>query len=545
MLFKSKIKLREPKTPKTISNKKLKIHDDDDSGDAVNLFAVEAVKNRDQILASGFAVTCDDGEGLPTSPLSSGGNNRFRTVMEGWLWKRNSSRRTDRFVRRWSRRWFMLDEDTLWYVRGGVRAGTDDEESPHDEALPLKVERKKVCHMMLCTVREPRSANSPDPSTRTDRRFEVITSSGSAISLRARGREEYVVWVENLRACIVNLLSNRDPDEGVVGDRAMGESGSHRHDDDADDQSFSSFSDVSSGCSSSVFSDSSYTTHGSVSVRVYKKKIETSTLLQRSLKAMNDSLLNRRNGLERVEDLMETILRKNRRCADCGAPDPDWVSINLGVVVCIGCSGVHRSLGSHLSKIRSLKLDKISPPEAHLVLALGNDSINSFRESTQVKRDAPLPKPSPDSAGSCKEAWIKYKYVPRAPQKTKKGGANSYDLSDGLLSYALFEAARACDLLRIAECLSEGADVSTKDDNGETALHACLLCDDEVDSRTRIDCAELLLLNGASITETDANGETVVERVNKSMTAEEKVLDYLSSKMTRINRSGYLNGTTH
>ena len=48
------------------------------------------------------------------------------------------------------------------------------------------------------------------------------------------------------------------------------------------------------------------------------------------------------------------LLRKvagNNSCADCGASEPDWASLNLGVLLCIECSGVHRNMGVHISKV--------------------------------------------------------------------------------------------------------------------------------------------------------------------------------------------------
>lgn len=47
----------------------------------------------------------------------------------------------------------------------------------------------------------------------------------------------------------------------------------------------------------------------------------------------------------------------NKVCADCGAANPEWASVNLLVVICEACAGAHRSLGSNRSKVRSLKLD--------------------------------------------------------------------------------------------------------------------------------------------------------------------------------------------
>jgi Arf-GAP with SH3 domain, ANK repeat and PH domain-containing protein len=48
----------------------------------------------------------------------------------------------------------------------------------------------------------------------------------------------------------------------------------------------------------------------------------------------------------------------NLWCADCNSNvKTEWVSINLGIILCIECSGIHRSLGTHISKVRSLTLD--------------------------------------------------------------------------------------------------------------------------------------------------------------------------------------------
>jgi len=71
-----------------------------------------------------------------------------------------------------------------------------------------------------------------------------------------------------------------------------------------------------------------------------------------------------------VGDDVLTILREipgNNTCAECNAPDPDWASLNLGVLMCIECSGVHRNLGVHISKVNFFILVRYCVASFHLV----------------------------------------------------------------------------------------------------------------------------------------------------------------------------------
>ncbi|XP_037780037.1 centaurin-gamma-1A-like isoform X1 [Penaeus monodon] len=96
----------------------------------------------------------------------------------------------------------------------------------------------------------------------------------------------------------------------------------------------------------------------------------------------------------------------NLQCVDCDAPNPEWASINLGVLMCIECSGIHRNLGSHISKVRSLDLDEWPPGPLSVMMSLGNEVGNSVWEA-HTRGQA---KPNPRSSREDKERWIRAKY---------------------------------------------------------------------------------------------------------------------------------------
>jgi Arf-GAP/GTPase/ANK repeat/PH domain-containing protein 1/3 len=103
-------------------------------------------------------------------------------------------------------------------------------------------------------------------------------------------------------------------------------------------------------------------------------------------------------------------VRGNDRCADCNQPDPVWASLNIGTLICIECSGIHRNLGTHISKVRSLDLDDWSPPQVAVMMALGNEVVNEVYEAR-----IPLSsKPSASSPRENKESFIRLKYETKA-----------------------------------------------------------------------------------------------------------------------------------
>ncbi|XP_022926731.1 ADP-ribosylation factor GTPase-activating protein AGD12-like [Cucurbita moschata] len=112
------------------------------------------------------------------------------------------------------------------------------------------------------------------------------------------------------------------------------------------------------------------------------------------------------SGKRRLRDLL--LQKDNRFCADCRALDPRWASSNIGVFICLKCCGVHRSLGSHISKVLSVTLDEWNDDEIDAMIEIGgNNSANAIYEAFIPEGYS---KPGPDATHEQRSKFIRSKY---------------------------------------------------------------------------------------------------------------------------------------
>ncbi|KAL0950505.1 hypothetical protein HGRIS_007314 [Hohenbuehelia grisea] len=86
---------------------------------------------------------------------------------------------------------------------------------------------------------------------------------------------------------------------------------------------------------------------------------------------------------ERFTRTLRELVKKpeNKVCADCKRNDPRWASWNLGVFLCIRCSGIHRGMGTHISKVKSVDLDTWTPEQMESIQKWGNRRANLYWEA--------------------------------------------------------------------------------------------------------------------------------------------------------------------
>lgn len=198
---------------------------------------------------------------------------------------------------------------------------------------------------------------------------------------------------------------------------------------------------------------------------------------------------------------IRTRVPGNGFCVDCEAPNPDWASLNLGVLMCIECSGIHRNLGSHISRVRSLDLDEWPPGHLAVMLALGNHLSNTIYAHSLP----PNVQPSAQSPRSIKEHFIQRKYLHRDfvnPQLTATNGQGQ-TLTPG---QQLVDAVCAGDVERIVGVLvrvggTEEVNEMVGRGDKRTALHlACAM--------GGLAVVQLLIWHNANINAVDQDGRT-------------------------------------
>ncbi|XP_064144718.1 arf-GAP with Rho-GAP domain, ANK repeat and PH domain-containing protein 1 isoform X4 [Loxodonta africana] len=129
--------------------------------------------------------------------------------------------------------------------------------------------------------------------------------------------------------------------------------------------------------------------------RIFSFSAESELEKEQWLEAMQGAIAEALSTSEVAERIW--AVAANRFCADCGAAQPDWASINLCVVICKRCAGEHRGLGAGVSKVRSLKMDRKVWTETliELFLQLGNGAGNHFWAANVPPSEALKPSSSP------------------------------------------------------------------------------------------------------------------------------------------------------
>ncbi|XP_058232869.1 arf-GAP with SH3 domain, ANK repeat and PH domain-containing protein 1 isoform X3 [Hemibagrus wyckioides] len=212
-------------------------------------------------------------------------------------------------------------------------------------------------------------------------------------------------------------------------------------------------------------------------------------------------------GEDGLEDLTKAIIEDvlripgNEVCCDCGAADPKWLSTNLGILTCIECSGIHREMGVHISRIQSMELDKLGTSELLLAKNVGNSNFNEIMEGNLPCLS---PKPSPSSDMTIRKEFINAKYVDHKFAR-KMCSSAVVKLSD------LYDAVRSRDLLALIQVYAEGVELTEPlpdggQEGGETALHYAVRTADH----SSLHLVDFLVQNSGNLDKQTERGNTAL-----------------------------------